>query len=155
MRYLLLDLNGTIHVGDTPTPGALAALEKLQKASHGGEKFKVRFCSEYCPRRWTAVKFDCFANADTAIMLLSQLICMTRQLIQGVFLFPHISAAKYVLPSFADTFGRRFHLARRSSSPLPFYLKWLLSIIVALTVCSRAVQGLVRSVLRQDGSSAE
>jgi hypothetical protein len=58
MKYLLLDLNGTIHVGDTPTPGALAALDKLQKASHGGEKFKVRFCSEYRPALHRMVKLS-------------------------------------------------------------------------------------------------
>lgn len=45
-RYLLLDLNGTVHVGDDPTPGALEALKRLRAESREGG-FQFRFCSEY------------------------------------------------------------------------------------------------------------
>ncbi|CAO1633013.1 unnamed protein product [Sympodiomycopsis kandeliae] len=43
-RFLLLDLNGTVHVGDDPTPGALDALRRLQKASQDAN-LNIRFCS--------------------------------------------------------------------------------------------------------------
>lgn len=54
-QYLLLDLNGTVHIGDDPTPGALEALKRLRAASAGGTgnsgqpgvPFQIRFCSEY------------------------------------------------------------------------------------------------------------
>jgi ribonucleotide monophosphatase NagD (HAD superfamily) len=40
LRALLIDLSGTLHIGNTPTPRAADALQKLRKA---GVPF--RFCS--------------------------------------------------------------------------------------------------------------
>ncbi len=40
IRALLIDLSGTLHVGKTPTPGAVAALSRLRRNNHA-----FRFCS--------------------------------------------------------------------------------------------------------------
>jgi len=40
LRALLIDLSGTLHVGDTPTPGAARALARLRAAG-----LPIRFCS--------------------------------------------------------------------------------------------------------------
>ena len=48
VRAILLDLSGTLHVGSTPTPGAVAALDRLRKhnASHTIEaSYPFKFCS--------------------------------------------------------------------------------------------------------------
>ena len=40
IRALLLDLSGTLHVGSSPTPGAIEALHRLRSA-----QIPFRFCS--------------------------------------------------------------------------------------------------------------
>ncbi|SPO32171.1 uncharacterized protein UTRI_02728 [Ustilago trichophora] len=46
-RYnLLIDLNGTCHIADTPTPGAIAAVQKLRAAQkQKPDGLNIRFCS--------------------------------------------------------------------------------------------------------------
>lgn len=46
-RYnLLIDLNGTCHIADTPTPGAIAAVQKLRAAQkQNPDGLHIRFCS--------------------------------------------------------------------------------------------------------------
>lgn len=46
-RYnLLIDLNGTCHIGDTPTPGAIEAVRKLRAAQQQcPDRLNLRFCS--------------------------------------------------------------------------------------------------------------
>lgn len=48
---LLVDLSGTLHIGDEACPGAIAALERIRKATPIAPfSIKVRFCSEYICR---------------------------------------------------------------------------------------------------------
>lgn len=43
---LLIDLNGTCHIGDNPTPGAIEALQKLRAAQQRNKgRLNLRFCS--------------------------------------------------------------------------------------------------------------
>ena len=41
LKAILLDLSGTLHVGSTPTPGAVAALGRLRRA-----QLPIRFWSD-------------------------------------------------------------------------------------------------------------
>ena len=48
IRALLIDLSGTLHVGSTPTPGAVESLARLRHNSRGsdhGACIPFRFCS--------------------------------------------------------------------------------------------------------------
>src|ERR1700683_3991183 len=40
IRAILIDLSGTLHIGNTPTPGAVEALQRLRHAA-----VPFRFCS--------------------------------------------------------------------------------------------------------------
>ena len=42
IRAILIDLSGTLHIGDTPTPGAVEALHRLR---HVASAPPFRFCS--------------------------------------------------------------------------------------------------------------
>ena len=46
-RYnILIDLNGTCHIGDDPTPGAIEAIQQLRAAQHEHkDRLNIRFCS--------------------------------------------------------------------------------------------------------------
>nr|CDI56358.1 conserved hypothetical protein [Melanopsichium pennsylvanicum 4] len=48
-RYnLLIDLNGTCHIADNPTPGAVQAIEKLRAAQQRQpNRIDIRFCTLY------------------------------------------------------------------------------------------------------------
>lgn len=44
---LLVDLSGTIHIGDVACPGAIAALDRIGKAKAiAPHSVKLRFCSK-------------------------------------------------------------------------------------------------------------
>ena len=46
VRALLVDLSGTLHVGSTPTPGAVDALSQLRRNNEQSRtKIPFRFCS--------------------------------------------------------------------------------------------------------------
>jgi hypothetical protein len=50
---LLVDLSGTLHIGDEECPGAIAALERIRKATCvAPHSFKLRFCSERYTIQW-------------------------------------------------------------------------------------------------------
>ncbi|KAI0699465.1 HAD-like domain-containing protein [Cytidiella melzeri] len=42
---LLIDLSGTLHVGSSPTPGAVNALSRLRRSNNANHQIPFRFCS--------------------------------------------------------------------------------------------------------------
>ncbi|GAC98821.1 haloacid dehalogenase-like hydrolase domain-containing protein 2 [Pseudozyma hubeiensis SY62] len=88
-RYnVLIDLNGTCHISDEPTPGAVEAMQKLRAAQHKfPDRLNLRFCSNTSKEsshsllsRLRRVGFgadlvtahDVFTSLDAAIRLVSR-----------------------------------------------------------------------------------
>lgn len=88
-RYnVLIDLNGTCHIGDKPTAGAVEAMQKLRAAQHKfSDRLNLRFCSNTSKEssqsllsRLRRVGFgadvvvahDVFTSLDAAIRLVSR-----------------------------------------------------------------------------------
>ncbi len=96
-RYnLLIDLNGTCHIGDTRTPGAIEAVQKLRTAQQQNpDRINVRFCSN--------------TSKESSHSLLSRL--------RRVGLGEHLVASNDVFTSLDATHR---YVARRQLRPLLF-----------------------------------
>ncbi|PWN49603.1 hypothetical protein IE53DRAFT_411499 [Violaceomyces palustris] len=80
---LLIDLNGTLHVGDQPTQGSLRALRKLREAqSQGRDRIRISFCSN--------------TSKESTLSLHAKLMSMgfTRDLIPVTDLFTSLDATR-------------------------------------------------------------
>lgn len=71
MKYLLLDLNGTLHIGSKPTPGAVEALQKLHSAArdHG---WRIRYCSNSSKTSSTSLRASLVDEVGLSDALVSQ-----------------------------------------------------------------------------------
>jgi HAD superfamily hydrolase (TIGR01458 family) len=94
----LMDLSGTVHIGDTPTPSAIEALEKLRRS-----KLKVKFVTNTTKEsvrsllaRLKRIGFD-VSSGDIYSSLSA-----AKQLIHKQHLRPHLMLHPDAMPDFDD-----------------------------------------------------
>lgn len=124
-RYnLLIDLNGTCHVGDTPTKDAVKAIAMLREAqTHSGHRINIRFCSN-TTKESTPSLLQKLRRASFGADLIKETDLFTsleaaRQLVKRTKLSPLLLLSDSASSTFAmdETIASRCFFAKARQSP--------------------------------------